>query len=155
MERLLFMKKNYLNIIYFFFFGVFVLFCCYLQAHRQKLPIYIPLKVLAAKVFSGFSTKSEQIVIQQSHIINHLLTSFVWSVWESIGFGFYCTDLAPSSLRLSLYKKPQAICSHTDILHWHIAYIIALTYQEKCMPYLKLCNLLNFKNFQKSPIHPQ
>ena len=31
---------------------------------------------------------------------------------ESIAFGFYRTDLAPSSL--GLYEKPQAILSHTD-----------------------------------------
>ena len=67
------------------------------------------------KVFSDlfFSTKSEKIAIQQSHIINPLLTSFARSVRESIAFGFYCTDLAPSSL--GLYEKPQAILSRTDL----------------------------------------
>ncbi len=34
------------------------------------------------KCFLVFSTKSEQIAIQQSHIINPLLTSFARSVWE-------------------------------------------------------------------------
>ena len=58
-----------------------------------------------------FSTKSKQIAIQ--HIINPLLTSFARSVQESIAFGFYCTDLAPSSL--GLYEKPEAILSRTDL----------------------------------------
>ena len=56
------------------------------------------------KCFLVFSTKSEQFVIQQSHIINLLLTSFARFVRQSIAFGFYRTDLAPSSL--ALYKKP-------------------------------------------------
>ncbi len=38
------------------------------------------------KVFSGLFYKSEQIAIQQSHIINPLLTSFARSVRESIAF---------------------------------------------------------------------
>ncbi len=46
------------------------------------------------------STNLEKIAIQQSHIINPLLTSFARSVRESIAFGFYRTDLAPSSLGL-------------------------------------------------------
>ncbi len=49
------------------------------------------------KVCSGLFYR---IAIQQSHIINPLLTSFAWSVRESIAFGFYRTDLAPSSLGL-------------------------------------------------------
>ena len=67
------------------------------------------------KVFWFFlqSAKSEQTAVQQSHIINPLLTSFARSVWESIAFGFYRTDLAPSSL--GLYEKPQAILSRTDL----------------------------------------
>jgi hypothetical protein len=40
------------------------------------------------KVFCFFSTKSEQTAIQQSNIINPLLTSFALSVRESIAFGF-------------------------------------------------------------------
>ncbi len=52
------------------------------------------------KCFLVFSTKSEKFAIQQSHIINPLLTSFSRSVRESIAFGFYRTDLAPSSLGL-------------------------------------------------------
>ena len=59
------------------------------------------------------ATKSQQIAIQQSHIINPLLTSFARSVRESIAFGFYRTALAPSSL--DLYEKPQAILSRTDL----------------------------------------
>ncbi len=66
------------------------------------------------KVFSGlFYTKSEQIAIQQSRIINPLLISFARSVRESIAFGFYHTDLARSSL--GLYEKPQAILFRTDL----------------------------------------
>ncbi len=84
---------------------------CYQQAHRARNRQYIRLK--AAKVFSGLFYKSEQIAIQQSHIINPLLTSFARSVRESIAFGFYRTDLAPSSL--GLYEKPQAILSRTDL----------------------------------------
>ena len=51
-----------------------------------------------------FSTKSEQIAIQQSHKINPLLTSFARSALERIAFGFFHTDLAPTSL--GLYEKP-------------------------------------------------
>ncbi len=65
------------------------------------------------KSVSGLFYKSEQIAIQQSHIINPLLTSFARSVRESIAYGFYRTDLAPSSL--GLYEKPQAILSHKDL----------------------------------------
>ncbi len=63
-------------------------------------------------VFFGLFYKSVQIAIEQSHIINPLLTSFARSVRESIAFRFYCTDLAPSSL--GLYEKHQAILSRTD-----------------------------------------
>ncbi len=69
-------------------------------------------KTAKKKCFLVFSTNSEKIAIQQSHIINPLLTSFARSVRESIAFGFYRTDLAPSSL--GLYDKPQAILSRTD-----------------------------------------
>ena len=55
------------------------------------------------KVFFGLFYKVRKIAIQQSHIINPLLTSFARSVRESIAFGFYHTDLAPSSL--GLYKN--------------------------------------------------
>ena len=57
-------------------------------------------KTAKKECFLVFSTKSEKIAIQQSHIINPLLTSFARSVRESIAFGFYRTDLAPSSLGL-------------------------------------------------------
>ncbi len=56
-------------------------------------------KTAKKKCFLVFSTKSEKIAIQQSHIINPLLTSFARSVRESIAFGFYRTDCT----------KPQAI----------------------------------------------
>ncbi len=76
------------------------MFCCYSKCTARNHQ-YIRLKVAATKVFFGFfPTKSEQTAIQQSHIINPLLTSFAWSVRESIAFGFYRTDLAPSSLGL-------------------------------------------------------
>ena len=68
---------------------------------------------LAVKAFLVFSTKSQQIAIQQSHIINPLLTSFARSVRESIAFSFYRTALAPSSL--DLFEKPLAMLSRTDI----------------------------------------
>ena len=61
----------------------------------------------------GLKAKTVLAAIQQSHIINPLLTSFARSVRESIAFGFYRTDLAPSSL--GLYEKPQAILSRTDL----------------------------------------
>ena len=64
-------------------------------------------------VFWCFQQSQKKIAIQQSHIINPLLTSFARSVRESIAFGFYSTDLAPSSL--GLYEKPQAILSRTDL----------------------------------------
>ena len=61
-------------------------------------------KAAKKKCFLVFSTKSEQIAIQQIHIINPLFTTFARSVRESISFGFNFTDLAPSPL--SLYEKP-------------------------------------------------
>ena len=70
-------------------------------------------KTATKKCFLVFSPNSEKIAIQQSHIINPLLTSFARSVRESIALGFYRTDLAPSSL--GLYEKPQAILSRTDL----------------------------------------
>ncbi len=84
-----------------FSFGVLLLllFCCYSKCTARNHQ-YIRLKVAATKVFFFFSRKSEQTAIQQSHIINPLLTSFARSVRESIAFGFYRTDLAPSSLGL-------------------------------------------------------
>ncbi len=66
----------------------------------QKPPVYTAESCSNESVFLFFCTKSEQTAIQQSHIINPLLTSFARSVRESIAFGFYRTDLAPSSLGL-------------------------------------------------------
>ena len=57
-------------------------------------------KTAKKKCFLVFSTNLEKIAIQQSHIINPLLTSFARSLRESTAFGFYRTDLAPSSLGL-------------------------------------------------------
>ncbi len=68
-------------------------------------------KTAKKKCFLVFSTNSEKIAIQQSHIINPLLTSFARSVRESIAFGFYRT---PRSCRL-VCTKPQAILSRTDL----------------------------------------
>ena len=70
------------------------------QVHCQKPPVYTAESCSNESVFWVFSTKSEQTAIQQSHIINPLLTSFARSVRESIAFGFYRTDLATSSLGL-------------------------------------------------------
>ena len=64
-------------------------------------------------VFCSFLQSHNKLQSKQSHIINPLLTSFARSVRESIAFGFYRTDLAPSSL--GLYEKPQAILSRTDL----------------------------------------
>ena len=57
----------------------------------------IQTKTAKKKCFLVFSTKSEQIAIQQSHLVNPLLTSLARTVRESIAFGFYRTDLAASS----------------------------------------------------------
>ncbi len=51
-------------------------------------------KTAKKKCFLVFCTQSEKIAIQQSHIINPLLTSFARSVRESNAFVFYRTDLA-------------------------------------------------------------
>ena len=64
------------------------------------------------KCFLVFSTKSELIAIQQSYIINPLLTSFARSVRESIAVRFYRTELAPSLL--GLYEIPHGILSRTN-----------------------------------------
>ena len=110
MERLLFIKKFTL---YFrrlnFFLWILLLFCCYskcIARNRQYIRLKVARKVATKVFFCFFHTKSKQTAIQQSHIINPLLTSFARSVRESIPFGFYRTDLAPSSL--GLYEKPQA-----------------------------------------------
>ena len=54
-------------------------------------------KTAKKKCFLVFSTKSEKIAIQQSHIIDPLLTSFTRSVQESIAFSFDRTDLDAAS----------------------------------------------------------
>ena len=100
MERLLFVKKFtlYFRRLNFFLWSIVVLLLQ--QVHCQKPPVYTAESCSNGSVFCFFSTKSEQTAIQQSHIINPLLTSFARSVRESIAFGFYRTDLAPSSLGL-------------------------------------------------------
>ncbi len=83
-----------------FFLWSIVIVLLLQQVHCQKPPVYTAESCSNESVFLFFSTKSEQTAIQQSHIINPLLTSFARSVRESIAFGFYRTDLAPSSLGL-------------------------------------------------------
>ncbi len=60
------------------------------QMLRIKAKI-TPNKTTTKTAKSGLFYKSEQIAIQQSHIINPLLTSFARSVRESIAYGFYRT----------------------------------------------------------------
>ena len=95
-------------------------YCYCFVVTASALPETASIYVVATKVFFVFfyntNCSPEQTAIQQSHIINPLLTSFARSVRESIAFGFYRTDLAPSSL--GLYDKPQAIVailSRTDL----------------------------------------
>ena len=99
MERLLFVKKFtlYFRRLNFFLWSIVLLLQ---QVHCQKPPVYTAESCSNKSVLGVFSAKSEQTAIQQSHIINPLLTSFARSVRESIAFGFYRTDLAPSSLGL-------------------------------------------------------
>ena len=101
MERLLFVKKFtlYFRRLIFFLWSIVIVLLLQ-QVHCQKPPVYTAESCSNESVFCFFSTKSEQTAIQQSHIINPLLTSFARSVRESIAFGFYRTDLAPSSLGL-------------------------------------------------------
>ncbi len=101
MERLLFVKKFtlYFRRLNFFLWSIVIVLLLQ-QVHCQKPPVYTAESCSNESVFWFFSTKSEQTAIQQSHIINPLLTSFARSVRESIAFGFYRTDLAPSSLGL-------------------------------------------------------
>ncbi len=101
MERLLFIKKFtlYFRRLNFFLWSIVIVLLLQ-QVHCQKPPVYTSESCSNESVFLFFSTKSEQTAIQQSHIINPLLTSFARSVRESIAFGFYRTDLAPSSLGL-------------------------------------------------------
>ncbi len=104
MERLLFVKKFtlYFRRLNFSLWSIAIVLLLQ-QVHCQKPPVYTAESCRTCSnesVFLFFSTKSEQTAIQQSHIINPLLTSFARSVRESIAFGFYRTDLAPSSLGL-------------------------------------------------------
>ena len=62
-----------------------------------------------------FSTKSEQTAIQQSHIINPLLTSFARSIRESIALVWFSLHRPRSFVARSVYEKPQAILSRTDL----------------------------------------
>ncbi len=99
-----FCMERYIYIIFskikFFSFGVLLLFCCYSKCTARNRQ-YIRLKVVATKVFFCFFLPSQnKLRSNKGHIINPLLTSFARSVRESIAFGFYRTDLAPSSLGL-------------------------------------------------------
>ncbi len=105
MERLLFVKKftlDFRRLIFSLWSIVIVLLLQ--QVHCQKPPVYTAESCSNERVFLFFSTKSEQTAIQQSHIINLILTSFARSVRESI----YC-------LRFLSTLKPQAILSRTDL----------------------------------------
>ncbi len=90
MERLLFVKKFtlYFRRLNFFLWSIVIVLLLE-QVHCQKPPVYTAESCSNESVF--FSTKSEQTAIQQTHIINPLLTSFARSVRESIAFGFYRT----------------------------------------------------------------
>ena len=50
----------------------------------------------------------------KSRTINFLLTSFAWSLLESICLWFFHTDLAPSWL--GLYENLRQMLSHTDFV---------------------------------------
>ena len=81
MERLLFVKKFalYFRRINFFLWSIVIVLLLQ-QVHCQKPPVYTAESCSNESVFLFFSTKSEQTAIQQSHIINPLLTSFARSV---------------------------------------------------------------------------
>ncbi len=98
MERLLFVKKFplYFRRLNFFLWSIVIVLLLQ-RVHCQKPPVYT---AESCSNESVFFVLSEQTAIQQSHIINPLLTSFARSVRESIAFGFHRTDLAPSSLGL-------------------------------------------------------
>ncbi len=96
MERLLFVKKFtlYFRRLNFFFWSIVIVLLLQ-QVHCQKPPVYTAESCSNESVFCFFSTKSEQTAIQQSHIINPLLTSFARSVRESIAFGFASGNTFP------------------------------------------------------------
>ncbi len=88
--------KLYFRRLNFFLWSIVIVLLLQ-EVHCQRPPVYTAESCSNESVFWFFS---EQTAIQQSHIINPLLTSFARSVRESIAFGFYRTDLAPSSLGL-------------------------------------------------------
>ena len=145
MERLLFVKKFtlYFRRLNFFLWSIVIVLLLQ-QVHCQKPPVYTAESCSNESVFLVFSTKSEQTAIQQSHIINPLLTSFARSVRESIAFGFYRTDLAPSSLGLyenlrqyfpvqtsHSVNKSLILPSCLRSLYWCIYYFLRLVYTVK------------------------
>ena len=81
MERL-FVKKFtlYFRRLNFFLWSIVIVLLLQ-QVHCQKPPVYTAESCSNESVFLFFSTKSEQTAIQQSHIINPLLTSFARSVF--------------------------------------------------------------------------
>ncbi len=85
-----------------FFLWSIVIVLLLQQVHCQKPPVYTAESCSNESVFWVFSTKSEQTAIQQSHIINPLLTSFARSVRESIAFVFIAQT---SLLRRSVCTK--------------------------------------------------
>ena len=92
------------------------MFCCCLQVHCQKPPIYIRLKVLAAKVFSGVFYKVRT-NCDTTKLYNKCLINLVCSVCtESIAFSFYRTDLASS---FGLYEKTR------QYFHIHTSYSVS------------------------------
>ncbi len=83
MERLLFIKKFtlYFRRLNFFLWSIVIVLLLQ-QMHFQKSAVYTAESCSNESIF--FFYKSEQTAIQQSHIINPLLTSFARSVRESI-----------------------------------------------------------------------
>ena len=153
MERLLLVKKF---ILYFrrlnFFLWSIVIVLLLQQVHCQKPPVYTAESCSNESIFLFFSTKSEQTAIQQSHIINPLLTSFARSVREIIAFGFYRTDLAPSSLGLyeNLRQYFPVQTSHSVNKSLILLALIkirangskALNNKNTCMVYLQIINYI-------------
>ncbi len=93
MERLLFIKKFrlYFRRLKFFLWSIVIVLLLQ-QVHCQKPPVYTAESCSNESVlFFGFFLQSQNKLhaIQQSHIINPLLTSFARSVRESMAFGFY------------------------------------------------------------------
>ncbi len=82
MERLLFIKKFtlYFRRLNFFLWSIVIVLLLQ-QVHCQKPPVYTAESCSNESVFLFFS---KQTAIQQSHIINSILTLFARSVRESI-----------------------------------------------------------------------